>query len=140
MLSKTGLQAVKALAQLAELPEGAYAGAASLAERTGGGANYLGKMLQMLAREGLVISQKGSGGGFRLARHPKEISLFDIVEPIDHIARWNGCFMGRPECSSQSPCAVHHQWATLRDGYLSFLKHTKLSSLAVGGSTTHEGR
>src|SRR5688500_1922427 len=99
MLSKTGLHAVRAVAALAKLPEGAYAGAARLAREIGAPENYLGKLLKALAGEGLLESQKGLGGGFRLARAARDVTLLDVVEPIDHISRWSGCILGRPECS-----------------------------------------
>jgi Rrf2 family iron-sulfur cluster assembly transcriptional regulator len=130
MISKTGLHAVKALAALAELPEGTPMGAGALAEAIGAPQNYLGKLLRILSHEGLVISQKGLGGGFRLARDPREISLYDVVEPIEHTGRWSGCLMGRDKCSEEDPCAVHDQWKVVRDTYLQFLQSTTIASLA----------
>jgi Rrf2 family protein len=130
MLSKTALQAVRALVALAEIPEGAYVGAGALAREIGARENYLGKLLQQLSHEGLVHSQKGLGGGFRLARDPQSISLYDIVEPIEHISRWTGCFLGHDRCSSDAPCAVHRSWGAVRDAYLQFLRHTHLSDLS----------
>src|SRR5262245_8511000 len=81
MISKTGLHAVRGMLALSRLPEGAYAGAASVAREIGAPQNYLGKLLQNLARYGLVESQKGIGGGFRLAKNAKHVTLFDIVDP-----------------------------------------------------------
>ena len=129
MLSKTGIHAVRAMVVLAELPEGAYAGAVSIARAIQAPRNYLGKLLQLLAREGLVESQKGMGGGFRLARHPREISLLDVVEPIEHISRWSGCIMGREVCSEEAPCAIHLRWKTIREAYLELLRETRLADL-----------
>jgi DNA-binding IscR family transcriptional regulator len=51
---------------LAGLPRGAYRGAAAIAEQNDAPANYLGKILQQLARRHVVDSQKGLGGGFRI--------------------------------------------------------------------------
>lgn len=132
MISKTGIHAIKALAALAELPEGAYAGAGSIARRIGARANYLGKMLQALAGAGLVVSQKGLGGGFRLARAAGQISLFDVIEPIDHVSRWGGCFMGRESCSEDNPCQMHARWGKVRDEYLDLLRQTTIEELAAG--------
>ncbi len=129
MLTKTGLHAVKALAALAELPEDTYAGAAAIAREIGAPQNYLGKLLQSLSHEGLVLSQKGLNGGFRLARDPKTISLLDIVEPIEHVSRWSGCFLGNGTCSSTDPCSVHIRWAQVRDTYLQFLKEVTIADL-----------
>lgn len=131
MLSKTGLHAVKALTALAELPEDTYAGAALIARDIGAPQNYLGKMLQAMARDGLVISQKGLNGGFRLARDAAAISLLDIIEPIEHVSRWSGCFLGNGTCSSTDPCSVHVRWGRVRDSYLQFLKETTIADLVT---------
>ena len=133
MLSKTGLHAVRAMVALARLPEGTYAGAASIARAIGAPQNYLGKLLKSLADEGLVESQKGLGGGFRLTRDPKKISLFDVVEPIEHISRWSGCILGLPACSDTAPCAIHNRWKVVRNAYLNMLQRTTLAELVAKG-------
>src|SRR5262245_47171083 len=133
MLTKTGLHAVRAVVALAKLSDGAYAGAARIAREIGAPQNYLGKLLQTLAREGLVESQKGLGGGFRLARDPREITLLDVVEPLEHIGRWSGCILGRPECSDVDPCAIHNRWKAVRDAYLLMLRRTTIAELVAKG-------
>jgi Rrf2 family protein len=133
MITRTGLHAVRALAALARLPAGAHAGAAALAGEIGAPANYLGKLLQTLAREGVVKSQKGLGGGFRLARDPRDISLFEVVEPFEHVSRWAGCVLGRPECSDRNPCALHDRWKRVRDAYLRMLHRTTIAQILAAG-------
>ena len=133
MLSKTGLHAVRAIVALAKLPDGAYGGAARIAQEIGAPQNYLGKLLTARAEEGLVDSQKGLGGGFRLARDPQEISLLDVIEPIEHISRWSGCILGRPECSETDPCAIHNRWKAVRDAYLRMLRRTTIAELVAKG-------
>ncbi len=134
MISKTAVHATLALAFLAELDSEDYAGASQIAESVGAPRNYLGKLLKQLASEGLVESQKGYGGGFRLAESPDDITLYDIVEPLDHVSRWNGCFLGRSTCSDEAPCAVHKRWARIREQYLRFLKQTTIAELARKGA------
>lgn len=129
MMSRTGAHAVTALIVLAELDPGHYAGAADIAQRISAPRNYLGKLLKRLAETGILESQKGKGGGFRLARDPAEISLFEIIDPIERLERWEGCFMGRPECSARNRCAVHEKWQRVREKYLAFLRDTTLAEL-----------
>ena len=131
MISRTAKHALAALTVLAELPDGQFAGAGAIANEIDAPRNYLGKLLQTLAGEGLVESQKGKGGGFRLARSPASISAIDVVQPIDHISRWSDCFLGRQRCSGDSPCAVHDRWAQVRDVYLDFLRQTTIAGLAA---------
>jgi len=130
MMSKTGVHALTALAALAKLSHGSYAGTGDIAKAIGAPRNYLGKLLQALIREGLVESQKGKGGGFRLARHPETITLLDVMEPVSRVGRWTGCFLGRPSCSDTAPCAVHERWETARDAYFRFLRETTVADLA----------
>lgn len=130
MISKTSINAAKALAVLASLPDQEYAGASSIAREIGAPQNYLGKLLKVLAGEGLLVSQKGFGGGFRLARPASEISLYDIVEPIDKVSRWGNCFLGNGTCNEKEPCAVHGRWKHIRREYLGFLKDTSVADLA----------
>ncbi|MDX9755163.1 MAG: Rrf2 family transcriptional regulator [bacterium] len=129
MLSKTGTHALRAVIALAELPHGEFAGAAAIAAEIKAPRNYLGKLLQQLAHAGIVESQKGMGGGFRLARLPETISLFDVVDPIDHIDRWTGCLLGQDRCADGNACALHHRWKTVRDAYIQMLKETRISDL-----------
>ncbi len=129
MLSKTALSVVKALVELAELPADSYSGAAGVAQRIGAPQNYLAKLLKGLVRERLVESQKGSGGGFRLSRRPEKISLYDVVEPIDQVSKWDGCFLGG-RCDGKAPCSVHQHWSDVRETYLDFLKNTTIADLA----------
>jgi Rrf2 family transcriptional regulator, iron-sulfur cluster assembly transcription factor len=133
MITKTAMHAVRALVALARLPEGGYAGAAKIAQEIGAPQNYLGKLLQTLAHEGLVQSQKGLGGGFCLARPPRRITLFDVVEPIESVSRWAGCMIGRPVCSEEAPCAIHERWKKVRSAYLDLLKQTTIADLVARG-------
>jgi Rrf2 family protein len=131
LISKTGIHALRALAALAQMSNGTYAGAADLAKATGAPRNYLGKLLKALGREGLVESQKGRGGGFRLAKDPARITLLDVMEPAARVGRWTGCFMGRTTCSNDAPCALHTRWSRAGDAYFHFLKETTVADLAT---------
>lgn len=129
MISTTALNGVLALAELALLSDKQYAGAVAVANKIGAPGNYLGKLLQTLSRSGLVCSRKGFGGGFRLAKDPGEISLYDVVEPIERIERWTRCIMGRKECSDEKPCSVHVRWKSVRESYFQFLKETSIKDI-----------
>jgi Rrf2 family transcriptional regulator, iron-sulfur cluster assembly transcription factor len=136
MITKTGIHALRALAALTALPEGQYAGAGDIADEIGAPRNYLGKLLKTLADEGLLISQKGKGGGFRLARDASKISLYDVMNPIEHVNRWTNCLLGHGECSAQSPCALHNRWGQVRDAYLKFLRDTTVADVTIQGATS----
>ena len=129
MIGKTGVHAIRALAQLKALPEGQSLGAAHIAERIGAPPNYLSKLLRILARRGLVESHKGPGGGFRLALDAGKIRLLDVLEPIEQVTRWNDCILRQKGCSDENPCAMHERWKGLREGYLAMLAETTIADL-----------
>ncbi len=139
MLSKTALHALKAVVALTDLAENEYWGATKLADHIGAPQNYLGKLLQTLAQEGVVVSQKGLGGGFRLARPPETIRLFDVVEPIDHVSRWGNCLMGHDRCSDKNPCPLHQQWSVVRDVYFKMLTEFSVADIAQGTNGRKRG-
>ena len=129
MLSKSSLQSIKAFVELAKLPSGQCEGAGAIAKRIHAPQNYLGKLLQGFVSRGLVVSQKGLGGGFRLNRPARKISLFDIVEPLEYVSRWSVCFLGKKKCLDSDPCPVHHKWKPIKDQYLLYLKTTTIEDL-----------
>ncbi len=133
MISKTGIQALKALSTMTKLPEGIYTGAGDIAAEIGAPRNYLGKLLKTLADEGLLLSQKGKGGGFRLARDAAKISLYEVIEPIEHVSRWTNCLLGNGQCPAQNPCALHGNWGKIRDAYLQFLRETTVADVIIKG-------
>lgn len=129
MITRTGTHALLAVAALGRLQRDQYAGAAEIAAETQAPRNYLGKLLKRLADAGLLESQKGKGGGFRLRRDPSRIVLLDVIDPIESVSRWSGCFLGQGSCSDRRPCAVHERWKKVRDTYLSFLEETTIADL-----------
>jgi Rrf2 family protein len=128
MLTRSGTHALRAMVILAEAPT-SYRGTQEVARRAGAPRNYLGKILQQLARNGLLESQKGLGGGFRLARAPESISLFEIIASLEDVDRWSKCVLGRA-CSDDNPCVLHDRWVRARDAYLDMLNRTNVAELA----------
>jgi Rrf2 family protein len=129
LIGKTAVHAIRALTQLTDLPEGQSLGAAQIADKIDAPPNYLAKLLRILARQGLVESNKGPGGGFRLARDARRIRLLDVVEPIEQMTRWNRCILRQMDCTDDNPCALHDRWKQLRDGYLAMLAETTIADL-----------
>jgi Rrf2 family nitric oxide-sensitive transcriptional repressor len=67
---------------------------------------YLSKVLQSLAREGLIHSQRGVGGGMTLNRSPEELTIFDIVNAVEPIQRIKTCPLGL-EAHGVRLCPLH---------------------------------
>lgn len=134
MLTRSGVHAIRAMVVLASATPGEYCGTGAIAESIGAPRNYLGKILLLLARRGLVESQKGLGGGFRLSRGARDITLLEVVASIDDVARWKECAFGGKTCSDATPCVVHSRWGHVRDAYMLFLNGTSVGELVSNGS------
>ncbi|MBM3287154.1 MAG: Rrf2 family transcriptional regulator [Candidatus Eisenbacteria bacterium] len=90
---------------------------------------FLTKILSTLAREGLLMSQRGKGGGFRLARPAEGITLLDVVDPFDRTLLRGGCLLGRTVCSGSKPCMLHSLWAPVQQILRESLAGTTLAGL-----------
>jgi Rrf2 family nitric oxide-sensitive transcriptional repressor len=81
MFSQTVEYALRAMACLAQSP-GGLVPTTTLASQSGVPANYLAKVLQLLATAGLVTGRRGVGGGYRLAKQPGQIRLMDVIHAL----------------------------------------------------------
>ncbi len=112
-LSQTAQYALRAMAQLASAEHGQPLKAADLVPATRIPVSYLSKVLRRLVEAELLVSQKGHGGGFTLARAPKNIRFMDILRAVDCLPESNRCAFGRGECDKSHPCALHPVWSRL---------------------------
>ena len=139
MLSTTAQYALRALAHLSIQGQEEAVLGRDLAEQTGVPQSYLSKILLTLNRAGLVEATRGTGGGYRLSRPATEISLWEIVEPVDNVGRLDECIMGLEGCSAENPCALHDWWSRVRDDYLAMLRQTNLSEVTSDGGADIAG-
>lgn len=130
MLNQTAEYALRTAVLLAEHEADDEAmRAADLAAALGIPANYLSKILHQLAREGLLESQRGKAGGFRLARPASRIRLAEVVGPFDEVDTRRGCLLGRPVCSDATPCQAHEKWKAIGASLADFFRNTTLAAL-----------
>lgn len=80
----------------------------AIADKTRVPAGYLSKVLQSLGRAGLVHAQRGVGGGWILARSPREITILDVVNAVDPIKRITTCPLGL-EAHGKHLCPLHRK-------------------------------
>ena len=97
---------LRALIYLAERRNKAPVTLAEIAERLMIPKAFLSKILQQLAKKGVVRSLKGPSGGFALAVDPKEVTMKEIVTEIDGPLRVFECFASESDCSLYSDCLV----------------------------------
>jgi Rrf2 family nitric oxide-sensitive transcriptional repressor len=93
MLPKTAEYALRAVVWLAREPQQAMP-ADQLAKHTKVPRRYLHTVLQELVRAQLVRSQSGPGGGYRLLKSAREISILDVVNSVAPLERIRRCPLG----------------------------------------------
>ncbi|MFN0105491.1 MAG: RrF2 family transcriptional regulator [Bryobacteraceae bacterium] len=93
MFSSTLEYAFRAVTWLAANP-GEGLPAQRIAENTQVPEDYLSKVLQQLVRGGVLTSQRGRNGGFQLARPAAHISMLEVVNAVEPIARIQKCPLG----------------------------------------------
>lgn len=92
MISQTAEYALRAIVYLADQQEPRTT--QQIAQVTRVPAGYLSKVLQSLARGGLVTSQRGLHGGFRLAQSSKQVTVWQVIDAVDPLQRIRSCPLG----------------------------------------------
>ena len=105
MFSQTAEYALRAISCLAESSPASVT-TEQIAEATSVPPAYLSKVLQSLRRAGIVQSRRGIGGGVSLARDPKDVTIYQIIDAVDPIQRIKECPIGL-EAHGAKLCPMH---------------------------------
>ena len=135
--------AAHACAVLALLKPGWALSREALAEFLGVPAPYLAKQLQALSRAGLVEAQRGAAGGYRLAREPGSVSLWDITAAVEgatpmfrctEVRRNGPCGASPAECPG--PCDIAAAFRRAEIGYRDSLSAVPLTDVVSAAART----
>ena len=137
MVTQTSEHAIRALLFLAQRHEGECVPAERIAQALGAPANYLGKTLNALARQGIVASTRGPAGGFRLRIPPAQVTLAEVVEAFSDVRPRATCLLGDRPCDGRHPCRAHGTWERVCAEMRAPLHETTLADL-LAPTETHE--
>lgn len=127
--------AVVVMSAAARADTGIRLSAASVAEQTGLPLPTVQKLMGRLAQTGLLVSARGSGGGFHLARTAEDISLADIVEAVDGPIAMTACVdEARHDCGLETACQVRSHWPAVNGAIRGALAGVSLESLLHGAA------
>lgn len=127
-ISRSSEYAIRALTYLAQNRAG-FRLAKDMAEALGIPAPFLGKVLQPLVVRGILQSQRGRNGGFRLALAPEQVSLFHVVDSQEHLGQARQCFLGQAECTDERACPLHDYWKNASSAFTARMANTTLADL-----------
>lgn len=91
---------------------------------------YTAKILQRLVKGGLVMSQKGKGGGFYFDSSKAELKLKEVILFTEGDKLFTGCGFGLKNCDCNNPCPLHEQYSIVRTTINTLVTTETIQSLA----------
>lgn len=129
-LSKKADYALMAMKHLAQHADRRAASAREVAEQYGIPVELLAKVLQRLAKAGLLTSLQGTRGGYVLARPATQISVADVIQAVDGPLNVTACTTHEESCDQFSTCNVRDPLWRIKDRILATLATCTLVELA----------
>ena len=130
-LSKKSDYALIAMKHLATRPGAASASAREIAEQYDIPIELMAKVLQRLARRGLLTSHQGTRGGYRLSKAASAISVADIIQAIDGPLTVTACSTEAENCGQFAKCSVRDPLWRIKDRILASLATCSLAEVAA---------
>jgi Rrf2 family protein len=94
----------------------------------------LAKVLQQLARAGIVKSVAGTNGGYKLMRNPSAVSALEVVRAIDGPVILTHCFTEHGTCDQSDNCTVREPLRKVHEAILDVLNRFTINDLAEARS------
>ncbi len=127
-ISGTSQYAIRAVVHVAVHGADAPVRVGPMAEALDVPRNYLSKTLHVLAREGVLKSERGPRGGFQLAVPANRLSLAHVTAPFEDVATRH-CQLGRARCGGVNTCAAHGRWGAVSKSLQQYFATTMIADL-----------
>jgi Rrf2 family protein len=130
MISTKGRYALRIMLDLAQHREGGYVSLTKISERQGISVKYLEAIIAMLNKAGMVESQRGKEGGYKLTRKPEGYSAGSIVKLTEGSIAPVACLEnGSTPCEHASDCLTLPLWIKLESVVDNYLESVTLQDL-----------
>lgn len=139
-LSTKGEYGVRAMLELGLKDEGCIT-VHEIASRQGISAKYLEHLLSLLKKAGLVQSERGPKGGYRLSAPPSQITLRNILSALEGQNAPVDCLrgeVGRDMCYFEKSCALQEIWMDIYDRILDMLNSVTLEEICEKQKRVHQ--
>jgi Rrf2 family protein len=136
--SRTADYALRAVLEIARVPDGELATRHAVARATDAPPSVLAQALATLVRAHLLIARAGPHGGYRLARPASELSIYAIVSAIDTDEHEERCVLRETACSWSGACPFHAVLIGAQDRFLDSLRETTLADVITLGAPALE--
>ncbi|AZQ68659.1 Rrf2 family transcriptional regulator [Silicimonas algicola] len=121
---------LRALMRMASEPNRAFS-TAEIADEFDVSRHHLNKIMQRLARRGIVATRRGAGGGAMLARPAAEIGLGDLVRLLEQDQALVECFSADGGCCVTPICRLKHKLHYAEAAFLAELDRATLADIAL---------
>ena len=92
---------------------------------------FISRIVVLLRRAGLLLTERGVKGGLRLARHAEKITLLDVVEATDGPLAIVHCLARPGACRRQGRCAAEKAWGGVNEALSEALRRTTLADVVA---------
>lgn len=127
-LTTKGRYAVTAMLDLAINALQEPVNLSDISERQSISISYLEQLFAKLRKNGLVLSVRGPGGGYQLARPGAAIFIAEIIDAVDESVDATRC-AGHGDCQQGATCLTHDLWSDLSEQIHRFLSGISLDEL-----------
>src|SRR3979490_3063243 len=129
-LSKKADYGLIAVKHLATHRDAHACSANEISEEYGISSTLMAKVLQKLARQGVVAAKHGSAGGYQLARDPGQISALDVISAIDGPVLITSCVTSHGNCDATEKCSVREPLRRVNESFWNVLSNVTISQMS----------
>ena len=133
MVSTKGRYALTVMVDLAKISDGGFVSLADIAEREHLSMKYLESIISLLNKGGMLQSQRGKNGGYKLARDPADYNISEILLLTEGTLAPVNCIMqDGVQCEKAATCSTLPLWAGLDDVINKYLSRITLEDIISG--------
>jgi Rrf2 family transcriptional regulator, iron-sulfur cluster assembly transcription factor len=93
--------------------------------------NFLRKIVPLLAKAGLIMSVRGSGGGIKLAKSSEKITALNVIEAVEGKIFLNKCMFSDDICDRSDWCSMHEVWEEAQESLKKVLNDKSIAQLSA---------
>lgn len=129
-LSTKGRYGLRALIDLALYSDEEAVSIQSISNRQNISDSYLEQLMRKLKNNGLLVSERGAQGGYRLAKPAEEISVGDVLRALEGSLEAVSCGVGNNEhCQGEDLCVTRYVWQEINKSIQETVDSIKISQL-----------
>ena len=128
-ISTKGTYALRIMVEMGKMDSDKCITVPILSEKTNISEKYLERIVSKLLKNKLLISFRGSNGGYKLAKEPNQISVFDILSATEGNIKSVSCMEEGASCDLFEKCLTVNVWAGLNKVINDYLKSVSLDDV-----------